>query len=291
MLSKTIIDFLKIFSNRELAIIVWITIAMIIFFSTKEVRKSFRAVLVAFFDKKIISSIATLLTYSLLLIFILKYLSLWSNLFIKDFIIWFISVAIVLFFKLNNVKNDEFFKTLFFESFKLIMIFEFIINFYNFSLPTELIVVPIITMIGIMQSYTEAFSYKNPDYVRTGEFLKNVLAIIGLSFIIYSTYMTFTQYSQLLTLNNFKSLLLPPIFTLWIMPILYLLLLIMNYESLFLTVRYMTKDTVAQRELKKQILLKANFNFNKLMRIRNSINSLEMTSDIEFYIKELSRKI
>lgn len=284
------LDFLQVFSNRELSLIIWATIIIITFLFVKTVRTSFKSLLNAFFAKKIISSIVLLLVYSLFLIYILNWLTVWSNVFIKDFVFWFIAVAMVLFFKLNNVKDNEFFKKLFFESFKLTMIFEFIINFYNFSLLTELILLPIITMIGTLQSYAETFSYKNPDYLRTGKFLKSILVIIGIGFTFYSVYMTFVQYSQLLSLNNFKSFLLPPIFTLWIIPFLYLLILAMNYESLFLTVRYMTKDIASQRELRKQIFLNANFNFNKLMRIRANINSLEITSDISDFIKELSRK-
>lgn len=284
------LDFLQVFSNRELSLIIWIAVILFALVSIKSIRISFKSVLDAFFAKKIISSIAILLAYSIFLIYILNWSNLWSNTYIKDFIFWFLTVAMVLFFKLNNVKNNDFFKTLIFESFKLTMILEFVVNFYNFSLITELILIPIVTMIGTMQSYAEVFSYKNPDYVGTGKFLKNLLVIIGIGLICYSFYMTFIEYSQLLTLDNFKSLLLPPVFTLWILPLLYLFTLAMNYESLFLTVKYMTKDINIQRELRKQIVLNANVDLNKLMRIRENINSLEITSDISDYIKELSRK-
>jgi hypothetical protein len=281
-------ELFQIFSNREVALFLWIIIILGFLFSRKEVLKSFGHVIKAFFAKKIISFVILLLLYSFSLVLIFDKVNLWDNIFIKDFIFWFVTVAMVLFFKMNDVKENVFFKSIIFESVKLTMFLEFIVNFYNFSFLTEVILTPIILMIGTMQSYAEVFAYKYSDYVRTGKVLKNLLSLIGFVFISYSIYMSFIKYSQLLTLTNYKSLILPPIFTLWILPLLYVFALAINYESLFIRIRFITPDITIQKELKKQILLTANLNLNRLIQISSNINRQAVTPDIKSYVKRLS---
>lgn len=119
--------------------------------------------------------------------------------------------------------------------------------------------------------------------------LKNVTAIFGLILISYVAYKTFTNYTMLFALNNLFSFLLPIILTIIILPFIYILSLYINYETLFVRIKYMSKDNKIGLRLRKEILLAANFNIEKLLLISKKMNNYDLTKtdDIKKYIYSL----
>jgi hypothetical protein len=119
--------------------------------------------------------------------------------------------------------------------------------------------------------------------------LKNVTAIFGLILLSYVVYKTFTNYKMLFALNNLFSFLLPIILTIIVLPFIYFLSLYINYETLFVRIKYMTKDNSVRLLLRKEILLAANFNIEKLHLISKKMNNynLTKTDDVKKYIYSL----
>lgn len=261
----------EIFSTREVAIIIWTSILIVgVIILVKP--KALFDLLKAFFVYKIQVPLWLMFTYITGITICLYYFKIWNFGLLKDTIIWSIASATVLFFSMNKAKDFTYFKPIVLENLKVIVILEFITNSYSFNFLTEMIVIPIMTFIGVLQIYAEHSAKKNPEHLKVAGCLKNFFAFSGILIFIYVSYKTYKYYSDLLTIQNIKTLLLPFVLTIFLIPFLYLLALYMNYETLFIRIPYLIKKEKKQKKMKRNILLYANINLNKLHKISTNLN-------------------
>lgn len=192
----------------------------------------------------------------------------------------------VTFFKVNNAKDFQFFKEIIVDSVKWIVVIEFLINFYTFGLWTELILVPIIVFISIIQAYSET----DKKYEPVEKLFRNIISIIGLLLLIYIIYETVVKFQKTFTIQNLKSLLHPVIMTILFLPFAYMLALYMTYEVLFIRVDFLARDKKLARQLKRQIIVTANLNIERLNRISKNLNIVDFTSDdIKGFVKKIGQ--
>jgi hypothetical protein len=261
----------EIFSTREIAIIIWSSILIIgIIIIVKP--KAFFDLLKVFFDYKIQIPLWLMFIYITGITICLYYFKIWNLGLLKDTVIWSIVSATVLFFNMNKAKDFTYFKPILIGNLKAIVILEFITNFYTFNFITEIIVIPIMTFVGILQIYAEHSARTNPEHLKVASCLKNFFVFVGIFIFIYISYETYKYYEKLLTIQNIKSLLLPFALSVFLIPFLYFLALYMNYEILFIRIPFLIKEEKKQKKLKLNILLYANINLNKLHKISTDLN-------------------
>lgn len=283
---------LESLSNREISLLLWLAVMAIVFSFYPSIRNSVFQLLKLFLGSIIGVIFAAFAVYVAGIIYLLYKAGYWETALLKDTLFWFVSVATVLFFKINSAKNTSFFKDIFFESVKWTILFEFIINFYDFKLWVEIVLTPILLVILLTQAYSEQQAEKNPEYKQTSNVLRNVSLLIFLGIIAYSFYKTVTEYSLLLTWDSLHSFLLPPIFTILIIPFLYMLAVYSSYEHLFVRIRFLFNDSVLKKRLKKEIIRNAGLNLDKISRIDKRFNKFEAyhSTDIAAYIMQLAQK-
>lgn len=261
----------EIFSTREVAFMIWSSIfivgAIIIIKP-----KGFFDLLKAFFNYKIQVPLWLMFINITGITICLYHFKIWNLGLLKDTIIWSIASATVLFFNINKAKDFTYFKPIVFENLKVIVILEFMTNFYTFNFVTEMIVIPIITFLGVLQIYAEHSAKTNPEHMKVASCLKSTFAIFGILIFLYVSFETYKYYIELLTVQNIKCLLLPFVLTILLIPFLYLLALYMNYEILFTRIPYLIKEEKKQKKLKRNILLYSNINLNKLYKISTNLN-------------------
>ena len=277
---------LDIFSTRELAFIIWLVLfATVLLLFAKGVGKGLLNVVATFFDKQIVIPFLLQVSFICAVIFLFYKVDLWDKSLLKDTIFWYFGVALVLFFSINKAKDFAYFKTVVKESVKWTIIIEFIVNLYTFSLLTELIMLPFLLLVVLMQTVSET-DKKNEQVTKL---LKNILSLFGLTVLVYVTYKTFSMPNKLFDSQNLFSFLLPVVLTLFLIPFIYPLALFANYQTLFVRLPFISKDTVIRNQLKKQILLTANVNINKLTLISKKLNNFDLTQsdDIKNYIRGL----
>jgi hypothetical protein len=261
----------EIFSTREIAIIIWSSILIIgIIIIVKP--KAFFDLLKVFFDYKIQIPLWLMFIYITGITICLYYFKIWNLGLLKDTVIWSIVSATVLFFNMNKAKDFTYFKPILIGNLKAIVILEFITNFYTFNFITEIIVIPIMTFVGILQIYAKHSARTNPEHLKVASCLKNFFVFVGIFIFIYISYETYKYYEKLLTIQNIKSLLLPFALSVFLIPFLYFLALYMNYEILFIRIPFLIKEEKKQKKLKLNILLYANINLNKLHKISTDLN-------------------
>jgi hypothetical protein len=260
-------EILNSFSTREAALIIWILIALIFCLLKKSIRESLFGILKALMANKILISILLFFTHTSFYVFILLKLGLWDKSLLKDTIFWTIGFGFVALMNVNKVNNKTYFKQLFFDAIKWTIVIEFIVNFFTFSLITELILLPVIVLSATMQAVA-SFEEKHKQ---VEILLKKFLLYLSLSIFFFSLYKTITNYSDLFTFDNFKSFILPVILSMTFLPFMYLYSLYVKYETLWVTLKFIIRNDKDRKRVKRYILWVANLNINKLVSISQNI--------------------
>lgn len=268
-----------IFNNRELAIIFWLGILLIYIFRKKQNVKNFGKVLGAFFVNKIVAIIILSIIYFEILILFLTLIDYWNFNFIKDSIIWYFGFAFITILNLHKqLDTRKFLKKTIIDNFKFVVLFEFLSNYFTFSLITELIIIPLISFIVILDTYLTINNEKKEEEILK-KITKGILSIFGLIIIFYSLYKLKNDFSAILTLNSIKFFLFPIILTLFFIPFLYFLALYSEYDIIFERLKHRFKGNTQEiNGIMRVILKKCNFQIDKV----SSINVVTRTN----YFKE-----
>lgn len=285
------IEFYNLLSNREISILIWsFVICAVLIISSKGSFGKLLDVIKALFSKKFIPFYITFLVYFFIIILLLNKFSIWEFSLYKDFIYWFLTTGIVLFFNANNLNTIKDFVKVILTATSLTIILEFIVGFYNFSLIWELILIPIVTFISLLSLVAE-MKKDDPNTKVVANILKGILTIIGFGILIYGIYQLITNYTDFFTLSNLKSFLLPPIFTILFLPLIYFTVLYIKYERAFMNLRrykFLSEDR--KKKIRISILKYANINFNYIENANKIIvfkkKELQNETDIKSYLRK-----
>lgn len=284
-------EFFKLLSNREISILIWTFLIFgILIISSKGSFGKLLNVIKALFSKKFIPFYITFFVYFFLIIFLLNRFSIWEFGLYKDFIYWFLTTGLVLFFNANNLNSIKDFVKVILTATSLTIILEFIIGFYNFSLIWELIIIPFVTFISLLSLVAE-MKNDDPNTKVVAKILKGILTIIGFGILFYGIYQLLTNYTDFFTLSNLKSFLLPPVFTLLFLPLIYFTVLYIKYERAFMNLRrykFLAEDR--KKKIRISILRYANINFSYIENANKIIlfnkRELQNESDIKRYLRK-----
>jgi hypothetical protein len=258
----------EIFSNREISIIIWLAIFFVLAFAKKSVLKSFGHLISTFFQQKIIDIVLLMIIYVELLILGLALIGFWEMSLLKDTIIWTAFVGFLLLMKTNKINSEKnYLNFILKDSLKGIVIVEFIANFYNFSLAAELILIPIMTIVGISQVFTQ----DKPEYKPVEKLFSGITSLFGLVVLIYIVYRISQEFGEFANLLTLKSFLLPIILTTLYLPFLYFVALWSLYEVIIIRLGVRLKKKKQIRYLKKQMFMTFLLNRKKLRKFQREI--------------------
>lgn len=158
--------FMDVLNNREIAVAVWLLVIFVYIILSPQMaesKKTFKNVLSSFFVTKIMLVICLICFYMIFVIYWLSRFGLWNYEQLKNTIFWCVSVAFMSLFKISQIKKDRnFIKNEIFAQLKILAIIQFIISVYSFSLWFEIILVPILTIIGLIFN----ISKKDEKYIQ-----------------------------------------------------------------------------------------------------------------------------
>lgn len=222
----------ELFNNREIAIFVWLLVFSVSVYvlRNRDVRKSPAGVFKTMFSGKILFPVLFLAVYMGGVAYFLSRLELWNVTLLKDTLFWFFSAGMLTVFKYVTAKNGNVpVKELLLDNLKFIVVLEFIMNTFTFALWAELLIVPVVTVVVMMNVYVEA-TKGNRDVAKL---LAGIQAVFGLTLMGYALYRAVHDYQVLGTLDTLRSFLLPIFLSAAIIPMAYLMAVYSNYESLF----------------------------------------------------------
>lgn len=254
---------MSILSTREWATLIWGCIFMLYVLCHREIRKSLWNVIVIFFDKKLRILWEIILLYVLTITMVFCYLPIWENIYIKDIIIWFLFSGLIYCMNAVSSEADEtYIKKILKDNLKFTMILEFFMSTFTFNIWIELAIIPVITIITVMNVIAE----RKEEYKSVHKLLNSILAIAGF-WIFYETIkIGINEYKQLNIINTLVSFMIPIVYLILIIPLEYILELYSKYEVLFLRMTFKEeKDKRIRLHHRTAIFRECNFSVRKIL--------------------------
>ena len=267
------------FNNREIATGIWLLVALVLALYYKPTRKSFPYIFKAFLRWKILVVCLLMVVYVLLLTSGLKQAGFWdSSNHLKDTIIWTVTIAFVMVLNISDAtKKKNFFRKIVSDALKLTIVLEFIIGFYSFSLPMELVLIPFLFLLGALVAVADM----EQDYLPVKEVLTWLLTIIGLGLLWHSTHNLLANADTFLTTERLIELTLPSILTLLFLHFVYFLALGTTSEIVFTSLKVRNHNSPLVGYAKRRIFLRFGFRLNKLVKWSRQHPNLKVNSKAE----------
>ncbi|MBF8999767.1 hypothetical protein [Vibrio nitrifigilis] len=233
---------MDILNNREIAIALWLLVISIYIISSSkmaEVRNAFKGVLAALFVRQIMTVLCLMVTYMAIVIYWLSELELWNLEQLKNTVFWCVSVGFMSLYKLEQIKqNKRFFKYSVLDNLKLLAILQFVVGVYTFSLSVEVLLVPVLALLGAMIAIAET----DKKHHQVKLILGYCLSSFGVVLIVYTLYMLMTDFSEFGKEKTAYDFFVPPLLTFCYLPFVFFMLVYSTYEQAFLRLRFSIKS-------------------------------------------------
>lgn len=277
---------LNLLNTRELSILIWITVVIAVQLFNPEKRDNLKDIFKLLIGKNLIIGNFIFMGYIIGFVFLLRKFGIWDMYLLKDTVYWFLTAAYVLFLNMTKAKSFNYFKEIFIEVFKWTIIIEFIINLYTFNLITELVLVPVVCCLTLMLGMAK----KDVQFNKVVKLINGVLALLSFFALYYVLKHVLPDFTSYLSYQNLCSFILVPILTISLIPVLYSFSMFVHYQELFTDVGFMTKDKYKLYQIKKQIIIIANVNINRISAMREKINKQDLftAADLKFYLKQVA---
>ncbi len=271
--NSTLHEIISSFSTREWAIIVWVTIALLIWLIRSKDRSPVSDFLKTAFEWEIIGVLTVLATYQATIIYGLHKIGLWEIFMLKDALLWYFTVGIAILFKLTKVKNNSQLRKTVFKGITLTVVFEFMMNFYTYAFWIEMLTVPVTTMLIITHSYAEINPRGDDNAKKVKKPLGNIISFLGIIAISIVLYRTITEYETLLTKSNLLLIVMPFIVLILTVPLFYALALFFQYEGFLVRIKRFThNDPILWKDVRRAVYSAAGINLNKLAKVQDNFN-------------------
>ena len=257
-------------SNRDISLLVWISIIIVLMFFDKKIRNSAYEFLKTLFIKEFILVLCLFFLHTFINIFILHKLNLWNISLLKDTVFWIFSFAFVSMFNVNDLNSNSDFSKIILKTFTWTIWVEFFVNFFTFGLIVEIIILPILVLFSMLQAYASQFE----EHKQADTFFKMVLTISAIVIFTISLYKTITNTNDFFNWTTLKTFALPILLSILFLPFLYIFNLVVKYDSLRTTINYWITQKSKRIKVKINILLVANINIDKVVIISKNITKL-----------------
>lgn len=257
-----------IFNNREIAVAFWLLVALIFIILKKDMRTSL-ARLIDYTLESQLSRIAFFSAlYTTIIVVLLHHYDLWQIGQLKNTLLWFFTVAIFsIGHAIQETDTNKIIRTLIVDNLKIIVILEFIIDFYPMSFVTELIFIPFVIFVTLLV----AFSEHKKEHKTVHSFFNGVLVVLGALLISRALLQLVTNFNDFAKMSTLADFSLPPLLSLLYFPFIYFFYLYVKYENIFLGLEYLIKDEHLVPIVKRSAVLNFHINTKQLQGWRKSL--------------------
>lgn len=231
--------------------------------SQKSIRESFRQVIKSMFAKRLCILWLISIGYVLVITLIFYNMPFWKNIYIKDIVVWFIFSGLMYCVNAIMAEADEhYISKILKDNVKASIFIEFLMSTFTFNIWIELAIIPIVTVISIINMFLE----KSKEYEKIRKLLETVLTIGGF-WILYKTIkIGMEEYKQLNIVDSLIGFMIPIIYLILIIPLEYALELYSKYEMLFCRMSLKEEN---DKKIKKQhrwlIIKNCRFSVHKIV--------------------------
>lgn len=208
-------------------------VALVAALTKPSLRESFADVLRAGANRHIASFIVFLALWTGGAAYLLRSVGLWSMAHMKETAIWFVSVATVTGLQaLTSYANPRYRRAVL-DGLKLTVLVEFLVALAPFHLAVELVLVPILAILGLMAGLAGT----RAEWSSVKKLLDGLLGVAGLVIVLAAGWQTMAAVGQLDGPSLLRSFLLPPLLSALLIPAIFLLVVQARFEWLFGKIR------------------------------------------------------
>ena len=253
------------FNNREIAGACWLVVLLAWMLPKAAVRKSLGGVLQAFFQRKILASVCIMALYSAAAAILLTAIDLWRVSLLKDTIVWFCASAMVMVMRFVTSRDSEsIFREVLAESLTIVIVLEFLFNTYTFSLPIELVLMPVLALVVMVN----ALASSDKQYSEVAKITRGIQTAFGFGILAIVLIRAVSDLKALESLDTVRSIALAPLLSLLFVPCLYILVLISQYELVFMRLDVgAEKDHRVKRYARRRILMHVGLSMKKVRHL------------------------
>lgn len=232
---------MDILNSREWAILVWVLIA--IGYITRPPRwrtlkDPLLGVLRALGSRHLVSAITLMAMYVIMVIYGLARLGLWDFNLLKGSLIWFFSVAVFSLFQVNKFSESPHkLRGLVTDSFKLVVVIEYLVGAYTFHIAVELVLVPLVVFLSALVAFAET----KPEYESAHRFLSTVLAIVGAAILGSAMYLLVKDFELVANRQAASDFVLPVILSSLYTPFIAFIAVYSTYQTVLIKLQYSIK--------------------------------------------------
>ena len=190
-------------------------------------------------------------------------LPIWENIYLKDIVVWTLFSGLTICMNAVSGEADEkyIFKVLK-DNIRFTMVTELLLSTFTFSFWVELIIIPITTVIVLLDTVAEHKS----DALAAHKLFQNVIAFIGLCVILQTVRVGIREYRELNVINTLVSFFIPIVYLLLTTPLEYAFELYSKYEMLFIRMHFKEpNDKRVQRKRHLKVIKVCGLSVKRIM--------------------------
>lgn len=239
-------------NDREVAVVIWLGIAVVFLVGWRDTRGSVRDVLAAALQPKLVVPVALTAAYASALLFVGARVGLWDPSLVPDTVAWFVSTAVVLLAKVASTPVDSgFFKTAARATLRAAVFVEVFVNLVVLSLPVELLLVPLLVLLGLLA----AVARSDGRSTSVANAVDGIIACVGVALLGYVAVRLATGWETFDQAHALLQFLLPVWLTFGALPFVYGVGIWVMYDSAFARLNYRS-ERVWQRIRAKCALIR-----------------------------------
>ncbi|WP_062106542.1 hypothetical protein [Bacillus niameyensis] len=276
---------IELFSSREIAMGIWIVIFFILIFilavKSTSVRESIYHLIRTTTNKYIIIFFGTIIAYATIWIKLSSTLSVWDWKYLKDIIFWVLFVGVPFCFNAVTEKSESYIGNVIKSNFKFTIFLEFLIGTYTFTLVTELVLIPIATLLILFN----AVAATDKSYISAEKFISFLQVVLGFSVLYFAVKSAIEHYIELNSIDHLITFSIPIIMTFLFLPLAYLYAIYAEYEILFKIMKFrVPNERKIKGRVKWRILKVCKFSKKKVYAFKSNYLAVIYTtmSEAEF---------
>ena len=215
-------------NTREIALLIWLGPLLIFIMVKRDIRRSAVAVVAALFQQKIVSVLVMAAAYVIGCVWLLAKLAIWDWSNLKTTILWSLTFAFVTLMDIKQLEQGpKAIKALAMDAMSATAIIVFIAEFYTLPLWGELLLLPLLVVLGGMLAVAE----HRPEHAIVIKPLTCLQVLIFLGLLAFSTYEIIQNLRGFATIGTAREFGVPVLLSLMFLPFLFGLGVYVGYEN------------------------------------------------------------
>jgi hypothetical protein len=245
-------------NNREKATLIWLAALLLYMLSRPDLRESVLGVLKALVQPAVFGCLLLLAGWTVGVVVVLHRIGLWEPDVRNDTVAWSLTVGFGFFMSIQEVKKPGYFIRAIRRATGLTGFVTVFVNLAVFSLPGELILLPVVTFLVLLAAVAKT----DPEHAPALKLVNLLLSALGIFCVVH---VGVNLVDALQADHTVRALFLPLWLTLGALPLIYAVGLYSEYEQAFLRIDlHADADPNAARRARRALLRAAHLNVRNL---------------------------